>query len=58
MWQLESSSTTNVSFVEEAKVYKTILHGIWVKIRERILVMTCDTMRTNDEATQGYYIVE
>ena len=27
-------------------------------INERILIGTFDTMRTNDEATQGYYLVK
>jgi len=27
-------------------------------MNERILIGTFDTMRTNDEATQGYYLVK
>ena len=50
--------TTNVTYVEVEKVYEIILHGIEARMNEWILTGTFDVMITNNEATQGYYLVE
>ena len=50
--------TTNVTYVEVEKVYEIILHGIEARMNEQILTGTFDVMITNNEATQGYYLVE
>ena len=50
--------TTNVTSEEEQKVYGIILHGIESRINERILIGHFGAMRTNDEATQGYYLLK
>ena len=50
--------TTNVDTEDEEKVYETILHGIETRTNERILIGTFGAMRTNDEATLGYYLVK
>ena len=50
--------TTNVTLEEEEKVYEIILHGIEAGINKRILIGNFGAMRTNDEATQGYYLVK
>ena len=39
-------------------MYKIILHGIKVRLDERILIWIFVAMCTNDEATQGHYLVE
>ena len=50
--------TTNVDIEDEEKVYETILHGIEARMHERILIGPFGAMRTNDEATQEYYLVK
>ena len=50
--------TTNVTSKDEENVYETILHGIEARMNERILMWTVGAMRTNDDATQGYYLVK
>jgi len=35
-----------------------LLHGIEVRMNERILIVTFGTMRTDDETTQGYNLVK
>ena len=50
--------TTNVDIEDEEKVYETILHGIEARMHERILIEPFGAMRTNDEATQEYYLVK
>ena len=47
--------TTNISSAEEDKVYEIILYVVEERMNERILVGIFSAMRTNDEATQGYY---
>ena len=49
---------TNVDTEDEEKVYETILHGIMTRMNERILIGTFGAKITNDEATQGYYLVQ
>ena len=51
-------ATTNVTPEEEEKVYEITLHGIEARINENIFIGTFGAMRTNDEATQGYYLVK
>ena len=50
--------TTNVTSAEKEKVYEIVLHGIEAKINERILIGHFGAMKTNNEATQRYYLVE
>ena len=50
--------TTNVSCLKEKNLYETILHRIDARMNNRILVGTFGAMKTNDDATQGYYLVE
>ena len=50
--------TTNVDTEDEEKAYEIILHGIETRMNERIMIRTFGAMRTNDEATQGYYLVK
>ena len=50
--------TTNVNTVDEEKVYEKILYGIEERMNKRILIETFGTMRTNDKATQEYYLVK
>ena len=50
--------TTNIDTEDEEKVYETLLHGIEARMNEIILIGTFGAMRTNDEATQGYYLVK
>ena len=54
-WRVVDLVSTNDTPEEEEKVYEIILHGIDVRMNERILIGTFGAMRTNDEATQGYY---
>ena len=49
--------TTNIATEDEEKIYNTILHGIEARMNERILIGTFGAMRTDDEATQGYYLL-
>ena len=57
-WRVVDLVSTNDTPEEEEKVYEIILHGIDVRMNERILIGTFGAMRTNDEATQGYYLVK
>ena len=50
--------TTNIDTEDEEKVYETIIHGIEARINEGILIGHFGAMRTNDEATQEYYLVK
>ena len=50
--------TIKISSVEEKRVHEITLHEIEVTMNERILVGTFSAMLTNDEATQGYYLVK
>ena len=50
--------TTNVNSSEGENVYEIILYGIEVRINELIFVGKFSAIRGNDEATQGYYLVE
>ena len=54
---MEGGKLSIVTEDEEA-IYETILHGIETRMNERILIETFDGMRTDDEATQGYYLVK
>ena len=51
-------ATTNIAAEDEEKIYETILHGIEARMNARILIGTFGAMRTDDEATQGYYLVK
>ena len=51
-------ATTNIATEDEEKFYETILPGIEAKMNERILIRTFGAMRTDDETTQGYYLVK
>jgi len=57
-WRIVDLVTTNVTPEEEEKVYEIILHGIEARMNERTLIGNFGAMRTNDEATQGYYLVK
>ena len=57
-WRVVDLVSTNDTPEEEEKVYEIILHGIEARINERILIGTFGAMRTNDKATQGYYLVK
>ena len=46
--------TTNIDTKDEKKVYETILHGKGASF----MIGNVGAMRTNDEATQGYYLVK
>jgi len=50
--------TTNVDTEDEEKVYEKMLHRVEVRMNERVLIGTFGAMRTNNEATQWYYLVE
>ena len=50
--------TTNVFSEEEEKVYEMILHGIDTRMNQLILIGTFGSMRTNNEATQVYYLIK
>ena len=51
-------ATTSIATEDEESIYETILHGIEVRMNERILIGTFDAMKTDDETTQGYYLVK
>ena len=57
-WRVVNLITTNIATEDEEKIYNTILHGIEARMNERILIGTFGAMRTDDEATQGYYLVK
>ena len=57
-WRVVDLVTTNVTPEEEGNVYEIILHRIGVRMNERTLIEIFGAMRTNDEDTQGYYLVE
>ena len=57
-WRVVDLITTNIDTEDEEKVYETLLHGIEVRMNEKLLIGTFGAMRTNDEATQGYYLVK
>ena len=50
--------TTSVASEGEEKVYETILHMIGARMNEWILIGTFSAIRTNDEATRGYYLMK
>ena len=54
-WRVIDMVILNLIYVEEEKVYKIILHRKETRMNERIHIGTFGEMRTNDEATQGYY---
>ena len=51
-------ATTNIATEDKEAIYETMLHGIEARMNKRILIGTFSTMRTDDEATQGYYLVK
>ena len=51
-------ATTNIATEDEEAIYETILHGIEARMNERVLIGTFGAMKTDDEATQGYYLVK
>ena len=57
-WRVVDLVSANDTPEEEEKVYKIILHGIEARMNEKILTGTFGAMRTNDEATEGYYLVK
>ena len=57
-WRVVDLLATNVTPEEEENVYEIILHGIEARMNERVLIGTLGAMRTNDDATQGYYLVK
>ena len=57
-WRVVDLVATNVTPEEEENVYEIILHGIEARMNERVLIGTLGAMRTNDDATQGYYLVK
>ena len=57
-WRVVNLATTNIATEDEEKIYETILHGIEARMNERILIGTFGAMRTDDEATQGYYLIK
>ena len=57
-WRVVDLITTNIATEDEAAIYETILHGIEVRMNERILIRTFGATRTDDEATQGSYLVK
>ena len=48
---------TNITSEDEEKIYEILLHGIEARMNERILIGTFGVMRTNNEATQEYYLI-
>ena len=57
-WRVVDLVTTNVTPEEEEYVYEIILHMIEARMNERILIGTFGSMKSNDETTQGYYLVK
>ena len=57
-WRVVDLATTNIATEDEEAIFETILDGIEARMNERILIGTFGTMRTDDEATQGYYLVK
>ena len=57
-WRVVDLVTTNATSSEEDNFYEIILRGIETRMSERILIAIFGTIRANDEATQGYYVVE
>ena len=57
-WRVVALVTTNIALAEEEAVYEIIMHRLEARTNARILVGTFGTMRTNDEATQGCYLVK
>ena len=50
---------TNIfNWEDEDETYAAILHWIEARIHERIPIGTFGAMRTNYEATRGYYLVK
>ena len=50
--------TTNIATEDKEAIYETILHGIDSRMNEQILIETFGAMRTDDQATQEYYLVK
>ena len=57
-WRMVELATTNIATEDKEAIYETMLHGIEARMNKRILIGTFSTMRTDDEATQGYYLVK
>ena len=57
-WRVVDLVSTNDTPEEEEEVFEKILHGTEARMNERILIGTFGAMRTNDEATQEYYLVK
>ena len=57
-WRVVDLITTNIGTEDEEKVYETLLHGIETNMNERMLIVAFGAMRTNYEATHGYYLVK
>lgn len=50
--------TINVTSAKEGRVYEITLNRIEAKMNEKMIIWTFSAIRTNDEAIQGYYLVE
>ena len=57
---MEGDSLSNNKYCnrDEEAIYETILHGIEARMNTWILIGNFGAMRTDDEATQGYYLVK
>ena len=51
-------ATANIATEDEEAIYETILYGIEARMNERILIGTFGAMRTDDEATEEYYLAK
>ena len=57
-WRVVNLATPNIATEDEEAIYETILHGIEARMNERILEGTFGAIRTDEEVTQGYYLVK
>ena len=57
-WRVTNLATKSIATENEEAIYEIMLHGIEARMNERILIENFGAMRTDDEATQGYYLVK
>ena len=52
------TQTKNKNIEKDDEVFKTILTGVETKTNEKILTTMYGAMRTDDESTDGYYVLQ
>ena len=52
------TQTKNKNIEKDDEVFKTILTGVETKTNEKILTTMYGAIRTDDESTDGYYVLQ